>query len=204
MPRPKENVREATAQETRRLLLEAAIREFSAVGFEGANVNRISEAAGFAKGTVYNYFHSKRDLMLAVLDAIAKLQREAIEPAVRQHADADQRLRAFFAAGFAFAEQWPHHSRVVIEALYGPDMEFRQHLYQEYLWMLSMMSEDILRHGIDQGRFRAVDVASTTALLLTIYLGGSGPRDEAGRIWLNAEFVTQFALSALASVRKED
>ena len=48
-------------------LLEAAAAEFAAAGVDGANVNRISLAAGLGKGTIYNYFSSKRELFLAVV-----------------------------------------------------------------------------------------------------------------------------------------
>jgi hypothetical protein len=36
--------------ETRQRLLEAAASEFAREGYTGANINRISQAAGFAKG----------------------------------------------------------------------------------------------------------------------------------------------------------
>ena len=49
-------------------LLDAAAAEFAAAGVDGANVNRISLAAGLAKGTIYNYFPSKRELFLAVVE----------------------------------------------------------------------------------------------------------------------------------------
>ena len=65
MPRHKDAERETVMSETRRLLLAAATREFAREGYAGANVNRISKAAGFAKGTIYNYFSSKRALDLA-------------------------------------------------------------------------------------------------------------------------------------------
>src|SRR5918995_790198 len=55
-------------QAHRTRLLEAAAAEFAASGVDGANVNRISLAAGLAKGTIYNYFPSKHDLFLAVVE----------------------------------------------------------------------------------------------------------------------------------------
>ena len=63
-------VTEATRTDTRRRLLDAAAVAFAEDGLEGANVNHISIAAGFAKGTVYNYFDSKRSLFEAVIDDI--------------------------------------------------------------------------------------------------------------------------------------
>jgi AcrR family transcriptional regulator len=57
MPRVSAGVK----QVTRASLLEAAAEEFGRVGLERASVDAISLAAGFAKGTIYNYFSSKED-----------------------------------------------------------------------------------------------------------------------------------------------
>lgn len=50
-------------------LLRTAAEHFAREGFEGASINRISLAAGFAKGTIYNYFPSKAALLGEVLQA---------------------------------------------------------------------------------------------------------------------------------------
>ena len=41
-------------------------------GYDPANINTISTKAGFAKGTIYNYFSSKQSLLLALIDSIAQ------------------------------------------------------------------------------------------------------------------------------------
>jgi len=52
---------------TRRLLLDAAIDEFSAYGFAGARIERISAGAGVNRERAYSYFGSKRGLFEAAL-----------------------------------------------------------------------------------------------------------------------------------------
>src|SRR6188472_2603840 len=46
-------------------ILEAARTVFASRGFDGATIDAIALTAGVAKGTVYLYFDSKRDLFLA-------------------------------------------------------------------------------------------------------------------------------------------
>ncbi len=58
--------KEARVQVRLRLLASAA-QHFAEHGFKGANINQISVDAGFAKGTVYNYFSSKEELFSAIL-----------------------------------------------------------------------------------------------------------------------------------------
>lgn len=57
----------------RKKLLSAAAEHFAEKGFDNANINEISRAAGFASGTVYNYFKSKKALFSAVVSEAAKL-----------------------------------------------------------------------------------------------------------------------------------
>jgi AcrR family transcriptional regulator len=48
-------------------ILDAALTEFAAHGYRGASLNRIIEAAGISKGSMYYYFDSKNDLYAHVV-----------------------------------------------------------------------------------------------------------------------------------------
>ncbi|MFT4215884.1 MAG: TetR/AcrR family transcriptional regulator [Micropruina sp.] len=48
-------------------VLDAAQREFATHGFAGASLNRIIQAAGVSKGTMYYYFDGKGDLYADVI-----------------------------------------------------------------------------------------------------------------------------------------
>jgi AcrR family transcriptional regulator len=49
-------------------ILQAATELFAGAGFHATSTRRIAEAAGVSEGTVFHYFRSKHDLMLAILD----------------------------------------------------------------------------------------------------------------------------------------
>lgn len=51
----------------REKLLSTAAQHFAERGLAGANINAISIDAGFARGTIYNYFESKTALFAAVV-----------------------------------------------------------------------------------------------------------------------------------------
>ncbi|MEY9842729.1 TetR/AcrR family transcriptional regulator [Streptacidiphilus sp. EB103A] len=55
---------------TRRRILDAAVEEFSAMGFAGARIDRISEVAGSNKRMIYVYFANKEGLFSAVLNHV--------------------------------------------------------------------------------------------------------------------------------------
>jgi AcrR family transcriptional regulator len=59
------------ADARRAQLLYAAKRVFAARGYRAANIADICEEAGVARGTIYQYFRNKRDVLIALLDDVA-------------------------------------------------------------------------------------------------------------------------------------
>lgn len=54
-------------EQRERAILDAATRLFASDGFHATSMRRIAAAAGVSEGTVFHYFGSKNDLMLAIL-----------------------------------------------------------------------------------------------------------------------------------------
>lgn len=69
---PRAKARRATrsAAQTRDLILQAALREFSKHGFAGARVERITQAAKTNDRMLYYYFQSKENLFRAALEQV--------------------------------------------------------------------------------------------------------------------------------------
>jgi AcrR family transcriptional regulator len=197
MPRYKKSEREKALSDTRRLLLQAAAGEFARLGYSGANVDHISKSAGFAKGTIYNYFESKRALMLALIQEFSSAHYDYIAGQVLQEPQASQRVKRFFQAGYAFVETHLSQGRVMVNNLYGPEAEFKQEMYQAYLPMFELVGRDIIALGISQGVFRQVEPASTAGMVMSIYLGMASQINEEGKPWIPASQVADFVLHAL-------
>jgi len=196
-PRLKKEDRAQLLESNRKALLEAAAFEFARQGYNRANINQISQAAGFAKGTIYNYFPSKRDLMLALLDDFAGSHFEALAGAVRTVEDPRQRLHIFFEAGFDFIARHLAPARVMVNTVYGPDETFKTHLYQAYMPMFELVAAEILAPGVEQGCFRPLDVVGTANLLMTVYLGTASQVTDEGVFFLEVAQVIDFGLHAL-------
>ena len=54
--------RSATPEARRAAILDAALEEFTARGYEGARLDDVAKRAGVAKGTIYLYFADKEAL----------------------------------------------------------------------------------------------------------------------------------------------
>ena len=139
MARYKQNARNQAVTETRQHLLDAAVVEFSRQGYAEANINRISEAAGFAKGTVYNYFPSKQALMLTLIEEVGAAHLDFITRQVRAEEDNCRRVERFYAAGFDYVEAHPVQAHFLIATLYGAEEEFKQAMYRAYQPMFQLV-----------------------------------------------------------------
>ena len=197
MVRYKKEEREQFLSRTRQLLLDSAAEEFAHKGYAEANINHISKSAGFAKGTIYNYFASKEELFLDLLVTTAEQHIEEIIAYVNQEDDSRRRLERFFEAGFAFVSQNLARTRVLINTTYGPNPDFKLQLYQAYQSLFQYVSREIVALGIDEGIFREVEPNSMGTLLMTIYLGTASQVSEDGQIWLDPKEVADFAWHAL-------
>lgn len=197
MPRFTDEDRERLKGETRRALLEAAALEFASEGFNGANINRISTTAGYAKGTIYNYFESKRALMQALIQDTAGMHMAYITEQVMQAEMADQRLEIFFLAGFEFVSVHPARGRAIVNNLYGPDVGFKDAMYQAYLPMFELVDRNILELGLKQEIFTSLNSSSVSNLLMLIYLGIAAQIGPQGRPWLDAQLVAEFVVRGL-------
>ncbi len=147
-------------------ILEAARKVFARKGFNGATVDEIAEAAGMAKGTVYLYFPSKRDVYLAALKrGLTTLIQETKRNVAAAATPADK-LRAFIATRIQFAEENRDFAPILqVEfanlGLPHSHKEFRQ-LYLEQVHTL----RSVLDEAIDRAQMRAV---RTDAAAVMIY-----------------------------------
>jgi AcrR family transcriptional regulator len=197
MARPKENEREILQSTTRTKLLSAAADAIARAGYDSANINDISTAAGFAKGTIYNYFPSKRDLMLALLKDIAERHVNFISKATLEVEEPQERLERFFEAGFTFVSQNRAQSQVLIITLFGFDNQLKEIMYESYQPLFQLLALEVVTLGIKTGLFRQVDPLETAGLLMTTYLGSASQIYEKGQLWLAPQNVSDFAFHAL-------
>lgn len=154
-----------TKHETLRRLLAAAAQEFGRVGFERANIDAISLAAGFAKGTIYNYFHSKEDLFLAVVED-ASTQATAAGVTSTQ-ASARERLESTLAGFCNWAKTNDAFARVLVrECLMGTPNLYPRVAIAETPLLHAV--ETIVGEGAERGELRS-DLAPD---LLTLALLG--------------------------------
>ena len=91
-------VTKARKEETRRCILTAAADLFAARGYEAATTRDISVAAGIATGTLFNYFKTKEEIVLAMVQQAFDDGRETVHRRSHGDEDLDEKLFAHVAA----------------------------------------------------------------------------------------------------------
>lgn len=65
------------SKEKQQQVLDAAMEEFAANGFNGTSINKVAARAKISIGALYSYFDSKEDLFLTIIESIHELLEEA-------------------------------------------------------------------------------------------------------------------------------
>lgn len=123
-------VREQKKEQTRERLIACAIELFEKRGIEGTTVDEIATRAGTGKGTVYNYFASKEDIIVAFM---AQMESR-MQPAIRRYAESDKPLGQVLAS-FAWHHlrpKSPYRSfvRAFLARMMSPDEGFLPHVVE--------------------------------------------------------------------------
>jgi len=85
---------EAEREDRMNAIRTAALDIFAAKGFAAARLEDVAAAAGIAKGTIYLYFHSKEDLLEAIVIRTIGAALDAVEQALAAStAPASEQLR---------------------------------------------------------------------------------------------------------------
>lgn len=79
MDKPVKARKKRDTSKMRQTILNGAIDVFSSYGFAASSMDRVAEAAGISKRTIYNHFASKEQLFEAIV-ALFVAQRDAIKP----------------------------------------------------------------------------------------------------------------------------
>ena len=124
MDQPEPRPRRRRPAERPAQILHAAERVFNRRGYDRATTREIAAEAGVSEGTLYNYFGSKRDILLALIDSVEESWQQDIER-IRAETPA-QTLEAAMAQLVAhrmrFVQEHPTTILTLQQAVLDPDV----------------------------------------------------------------------------------
>lgn len=167
------------AKEERRItILHAALECFSTKGYYASTVDDIVRYAKLSKGSVYNYFSSKEDIFISILQHETKKSRESLEAKLKDIDSPLEKLTYWINADIPYNLNKKKLMRVHIEFwLYSTDSPDVQHILSDRFDVTFQMIQHIIVEGQSVGEFnREIDPEKASAMFWSLHDG----------IWLHA------------------
>ena len=116
----------------RELILDAAIELFAEFGYGCTSVDDISRKVNVAKGTIYNYFSSKKDILEAVITRHQSVLGRKIDELVEKHDNFSDFIFECMKMVFDYFTENTDELRVLSSVLYLNNEESREFLKMHY------------------------------------------------------------------------
>ncbi len=137
---------------------------FSQKGVARTTIQEIADAAGIGKGTIYEYFHSKDEILATSFDYIKEESETLIAEKIQKISDPVQKLIAFIDGILAFFRTFPENMSEILlvfwaegilnsprDAIEGENQQFDlRSMYEDYNDFVA----SVLEEGKSQGLFR--------------------------------------------------
>ena len=150
--------------------MDAAANLFAEKGFHRTTTRDIAEAADVAEGTLYNYFASKEDLLLGIMDRLTAARNLEAQLSGSLPREARPFLVEMLLQRKKFLDE--HHAMlqsVLSEILVNPELRDRYYLEQVVPGMA--LVEYHLQERLQQGQVRPLNTAFAARLLTSLMLG---------------------------------
>lgn len=113
--------REEKNQQMRRNIMDSALEEFAARGYDAGSINAICAARGLSKGIIYHYFKTKDDLYLACVEECMGRLTDFLRAHVRLgDGTAEDQMEGYFTARLVFFREHPVYQRIFCDAVVAP------------------------------------------------------------------------------------
>ncbi len=144
------SIREQKKQQTRKAIMQAAVKLFGKKGFEKTSIEELAREAGIGKGTIYSYFQTKSD----ILHAFCEDELESLHQELTSNADKEipilQQMVSIYMSEFRHITENREFGRLFMQQTAFPrDVDLELHLENEnnYFKLLFPLLEKAQERG---------------------------------------------------------
>jgi AcrR family transcriptional regulator len=113
-------VRDQKKKQTRKAIMEAALKLFSRQGYEHTSIDQLARAAGIGKGTVYSYFQAKSEIFLAFCEEQLEFVYQELAAKSNPEAPLCEQLLTLFMGEFRFISRNREFGRILLQETVFP------------------------------------------------------------------------------------
>jgi AcrR family transcriptional regulator len=173
--RQEDPIRAQLIKARRAQILDAAAEVFAEKGFARATTKEVASKAGVSEGTIYNYFGSKEDLLIGLMNRLGDVQlrrmhftSDQLAQALKQ--DAHDFLRGVLQTRHGFVAR----SKTMLGAIVAEmliNREFAERYYEQTLLPYSESLAQHLQARIERGEIRPMDVSLLLRFFSAVNIG---------------------------------
>lgn len=165
-------------EERKTSILQAALECFAEKGYYASTVDDIVRFSERSKGSIYNYFKSKEDIFMGILQYEQKNELDNLKAALRTIKSPTEKLKYWINTDIPYNLSKKKLMRVHVEFwLYSTDSPDVQHILTERFDNIFNMVKEIIQEGQQSGEFnQTIDPEKASAMFWSMHDG----------IWLHA------------------
>jgi len=144
---------ERKINDRRAVILEAALKTFVKRGYPDTKVAEIASEAGVAEGTLYNYFTSKEDLLLALFDEKWGWIINEIRKKISRLSDPNRKLKAIFSLVVRMFKKNRQLAELFMVDIKQSSVFLNNYTINRIVEFLDLI-EEVLEEGKEKGTYR--------------------------------------------------
>lgn len=157
----------------RQLIIAAAVQVFSQKGFHNTRMEEIALAAGIGKGTIYEYFSSKLQLLQEIMEQSFDLYNDSLRADIGHSLTFEAKINLLLEGHFRFCQQNKDLTRFLFWDTEVIDEEMREWAFKKRAEKESRLT-DMVQQAIKAGEIRDIDPRLVTIMISGIF----------GAIWI--------------------
>ena len=150
--------------------MEAAITLFGERGYESTSVSALAKAAGIGKGTIYSYFTSKSEILLAFCEEELAFIHDEIQEKLDPNASLAEKMLLVLTSEFRFVTKNKEFGRTLLRELTFPKeitIEKSRMIEERFLDLFVT----IFKEGQEKGQLRRdIELIITSGHFYALYL----------------------------------
>ncbi|HUU27799.1 MAG TPA: TetR/AcrR family transcriptional regulator [archaeon] len=137
-------------------IIRCAIENFAHNGYTGTSMDSVAECAKVAKGALYRYFTSKKDLYMLVVDNLVDDIDRYAQEFIESHStnNAFETFRDHMVSIHELYKRFSVHQQVLCNILYQEELEFKGEVLAKFGKLTTQYTRLVLQRGIARGEIR--------------------------------------------------
>lgn len=152
----------------RERIIAAAAKLFGDKGYHDTTTAEIAESAGVAAGTIYIYFSSKEELLVAVFEEFLGKHMDRLREGVNRERTPEDKLTRLLTLGLELMQNNPDSARIFLSQL-RQSTKMITTVVKRSSRVYKDIIEDILTEGARTGLCRDVNVPAAGSMLFGAY-----------------------------------